>query len=142
MWIPLVVLLGAIMLGAAGQICLKFGLGALGTKPPLFVVLSSMFRNWFVLGGFAAYGVSSLLYLFVLSRLDLSYAYPMVALNYVFVTVLAWLILKEVVPLARIAGLAIICLGVVVLATSYVGSGAGKANGGAGVAVETSVDQG
>jgi len=142
MWIPLTVLLGAIMLGGAGQICLKFGLGALGAKPPLFVVVSSMFRNWFVLGGFVAYGVSSLLYLFVLSRLDLSYAYPMVALNYVFVTILAWLILKEVVPAARIVGLAIICLGVVVLATSYVGSSGGKMGAGGAASVETSIEQG
>ena len=142
MWIPLIVLLGAIMLGAIGQICLKFGLGALGAKPALFVVLSSMFRNWFGLGGFVAYGVSSLLYLFVLSRLELSYAYPMVALNYVFVTILACLILKEVVPPARILGLAIICLGVVVRATSYGAAGPGKMTTGASPAIEASVDQG
>ena len=120
MWIALAVLLIAIMLGAAGQICLKFGLGKLGSQTP-FVVVTAMFRNWHVLAGFVAYGVSSLMYLFVLSRLDVSYAYPFVAINYVFVTFLAWLILKETVPALRLVGLAIICMGVLVLAVSYRG---------------------
>ena len=136
MWLPLVVLLGAIMLGAVGQICLKSGLAALGSRSA-FVVITAMFRNWFVLGGFVAYGISSLLYLFVLSRLDLSYAYPFVAINYVLVTVLAWLILKETVPAVRVVGLAIICLGVLVLATSYRGPSAEPV----GTVVESPVDQ-
>ncbi len=120
MWIALAVLLMAIMLGAAGQICLKFGLGKLDSQAA-FVVITAMFRDWYVLAGFIAYGVSSLMYLFVLSRLDVSYAYPFVAINYVFVTFLAWLILKESVPTLRLVGLAIICIGVVVLSTSYRG---------------------
>jgi len=120
MWIALAVLLMAIMLGAAGQICLKFGLDKLGSQTP-FVVVTAMFRNWHVLAGFVAYGVSSLMYLFVLSRLDVSYAYPFVAINYVFVTFLAWLILKETVPALRLVGLAIICVGVLVLSVSYRG---------------------
>jgi drug/metabolite transporter (DMT)-like permease len=119
MALPLAVLLGAILLGAVGQVCLKSGLLVLGERAPLFEVFTAMFRNWLVLGGFVAYGVSSLLWLFVLSRLPLSYAYPMVALNYVFVTILAWLVLSEVVPPRRILGLAIIFVGVVVFATSY-----------------------
>lgn len=142
MWVALAVLLGAIMLGAVGQICLKSGLLAMGQKLALFEVLTAMFRNWLVLGGFVAYGVSSVLYLFVLSRLDLSYAYPMIALNYIFVTILAWLILKEIVPPMRIVGLAIIFLGVVVFATSYPRA-RGETDAGRSAAVsETVADQG
>ena len=141
MWIPLAVLLGAILLGAAGQICLKYGLADLEAKP-LFVVVTAMFRNWFVLGGFLAYGASSLLYLFVLSRLDVSYAYPMVALNYIFVTILAWLILKESVPVVRILGLAIIFVGVIVFATAYRGSDTGQGEQLSSVVIEASHSQG
>jgi hypothetical protein len=50
----------------------------------------------------------------VLSREDLSYAYPFVALNYIFVTILAWRFLSEKVPPVRIAGLAVIFLGVLI----------------------------
>ena len=141
MWIALAVLLIAIMLGAAGQICLKFGLGKLGSQTP-FVVVTAMFRNWHVLAGFVAYGVSSLLYLFVLSRLDVSYAYPFVAINYVFVTFLAWLILKEAVPTLRLVGLAIICMGVLVLSASYKGPQSDSSDNLSTVAIERPANQG
>ena len=141
MWIALAVLLIAIMLGAAGQICLKFGLAKLGPQTP-FVVVTAMFRDWHVLAGFIAYGISSLMYLFVLSRLDVSYAYPFVAINYVFVTFLAWLILKETVPTLRIVGLAIICMGVLVLAVSYRDAQPDSADGVGTVAIEGPVNPG
>ena len=122
MWMAMVVLLVALCLGAAGQVCLKAGLRALGADPPIGAVLASIVTNRLVLGGFACYGLSSLLYLVALSRLDLSYAYPLVALTYVIVTVLAWRLLGETVPLGRMIGLAIICVGVVVVASSHSGS--------------------
>jgi len=141
MWIALAALLMAIMLGAAGQICLKFGLSKLGSQAA-FVVITAMFRDWYVLAGFVAYGVSSLMYLFVLSRLDVSYAYPFVAINYVFVTFLAWLILKESVPTLRLVGLSIICLGVLVLSASYRAPQPDSGGSLSTVAIERPVNQG
>ena len=122
MWIALGTLLVAICLGATGQICLKAGLMNLGTNPPVGVVLAQIVKNWLVMGGFACYGVSSLLYLVALSRLDLCYAYPLIALTYVIVTLVAWRLLGEMVPLGRVVGLAIICIGVLVVALTYAGS--------------------
>lgn len=116
------VLLFAVLLGAIGQILLKSGLNVLsqsGSKPPPLAVISSVFTNLRVFGGFFCYGVSSLFYLMALSRLDLSYAYPMIALGYVIVTFLSWQFLHEQVPAMRVLGLAIIILGVVVLALTY-----------------------
>jgi len=141
MWVALAVLLMAIMLGAAGQICLKFGLGKLGSQTP-FVVVTAMFRDWYVLAGFVAYGLSSLMYLFVLSRLDVSYAYPFVAINYIFVTFLAWLILKETVPTLRLVGLAIICTGVLVLSASYKAPQPDSGDNLSTTAIERPVNQG
>ena len=115
---PLALLIVAILLGATGQIALKTGLNLLGESPSALVVLRSILTPW-VFGGFACYGLSSLLYLVAISRLQLSYAYPMVALSYVIVTVLSWRFLGETVPLARAAGLAVICVGVLIVATSY-----------------------
>jgi len=113
------ILLLAICLGALGQILLKSGLGQLGDRPGIARVLSTILTNARVFGGFLCYGVSSLFYLVALSRLPLSYAYPMIALSYVIVTYLAWQLLGERVPLLRIGGLAIILVGVVVVALTY-----------------------
>ena len=113
------VLLFAIVLGAVAQICLKHGIIQLGPKPPPGRVLGSVFTNIWVFGGFFCYAGSSVFYLLAISRLDLSYAYPMIALSYVMVTFLAWKLLGESVPGLRIAGLGIILVGVVVMALSY-----------------------
>ena len=120
MWIAMTILMAAICLGAAGQVCLKAGVRTLGVNPPVPIVLASIVKNRLVFGGFACYGLSSLLYIVALSRLDLSYAYPMIALSYVVVVILAWWLLAETVPVGRVIGLAIICIGVSVLALSYV----------------------
>ncbi|NPV46906.1 MAG: multidrug resistance protein [Armatimonadetes bacterium] len=123
MIIAMSILVVAILLGAAGQIALKSGLNRLGAKPSPVVVLKSIFTP-LIFTGFACYGLSSILYLLALSRLELSYAYPMVALSYVVVTFLSWRLLGEAVPLLRTAGLAVICIGVILVACSYRGHAA------------------
>ncbi|MEI6503213.1 MAG: EamA family transporter [Armatimonadota bacterium] len=119
MAIALAVLIAAILLGAVGQIALKTGINLLGEKPAPLLVLRSIFTQWQVTAGFVCYGLSSLLYLVALSRLPLSYAYPMVAVSYVVVTFLSWRFLHETVPMMRVAGLAVVCMGVVLVALSY-----------------------
>ena len=119
MAIALTVLVVAILLGAVGQIALISGINLLGEKPPPTVVLKSIFTQWQVTAGFVCYGLSSLLYLIALSRLPLSYAYPMVALSYVVVRFLSWRFLGETIPMMRAAGLAVVCLGVIIVALSY-----------------------
>lgn len=124
MTIALSILIVAILLGAVGQIAIKSGLNELarGTasgKPSPVMVVKSIFTQWQVTTGFLCYGVSSLLYLVALSRLELSYAYPLIALSYVVVTFLSWKLLHEAVPTMRVAGLAVICVGVVIVAMSY-----------------------
>jgi len=119
MVLALLVLLLAIALGAAGQILLKAGVNQLGVRPAPLLVLRSIFTNGMVFGGFFCYAVSSLFYIVALSRLPLSYAYPLIALSYVMVTFLAWWLLHEQVPASRLAALAVILAGVVILAFTY-----------------------
>ncbi len=116
----ILLLLTAISLGAGGQICLKIGVNAInqgGNASPL-VILRGIFTPY-VLAGFVLYGISSLLYLVALSRLDLSYAYPFVALSFVMVTLLSWYLLDETLPLLRVVGLVLILGGVLTVAASY-----------------------
>jgi drug/metabolite transporter (DMT)-like permease len=124
MAIALSILLVGILLGAAGQIAFKTGINALGPKPAPGVVLKAIFTPW-ILAGLACYGLSTVLYLLALSRLELSYAYPMVALSYVIVAFLSWKFLGEAVPAVRVAGLALVCAGVLVVALSYRPAAAG-----------------
>ncbi len=113
-----VILLIAITLGAAGQIYLKAGIAKLGEHPSPVKVFASIATPR-VAAGFVLYGLSSLFYLFAISRLDLSFAYPMVSLSYVMVAALSYWCFHDVPPPMRVVGLAIILAGVFVLAFSY-----------------------
>ncbi|MFO8082451.1 MAG: EamA family transporter [Armatimonadota bacterium] len=116
--VPVIMLLVSVSLGAAGQICLKYGVSLLGEGASPLAIIKGILTPY-VFGGFVLYGLSSLVYLNVLSKLDLSYAYPFVALSFVIVTLLSWYLLDETLPLLRLIGLALILAGVFTVAASY-----------------------
>jgi drug/metabolite transporter (DMT)-like permease len=116
--LAVVVLLVAIGLGVVAQFFMKIGLNKLGVKPKPALVVRSIFTPW-VFSAFVLYFLSSMLYLQALSRLPLSYAYPMIALSYVAVVGGSYWVLGEKLNPIRIAGLVTIIVGVVLVALSY-----------------------
>lgn len=64
-----------------------------------------------VIGGFACYGAGAVLWLGVLSKWDVSKAYPLVGLGFVATVAIGYLI-GEAVGLVRVIGVALICAGV------------------------------
>lgn len=120
----------AISLGVAGQIALKYGMrqhgAALGSAAGLGVIaglLRAIFTPY-VLLGLGCYVVSTGFYLFVISRWNLSYAYPMIAVGYVGVVILSRLFFKEQVTPPQWVGI-VLMLGGLVLAASF-GSASGQ----------------
>jgi drug/metabolite transporter (DMT)-like permease len=106
----------SVALGVTGQMFLKQGVSAEGPITGLNrALLTTMFRPLVLLGIFS-YGLSSISWLVVLSRTELSFAYPMIALGYVLVFFLSWWFFDERVTWVRIMGLFIICFGVVLVA--------------------------
>ena len=71
-----------------------------------------------VLAGFLCFGISAILWLAVVSRVPLSYAYPMVALSYVLIFGASYVWFGEALGALRVAGAALICFGVVLVARS------------------------
>jgi drug/metabolite transporter (DMT)-like permease len=108
------------VLGVTGQLVIKRGLVALGSQAlrpenvPGFI--ASLALNPLIVGGLAIYVLGTLFWLVALSRLDLSYAYPFASLNYVLVLLASWLVLGELPSATRLAGVALICLGVCAIA--------------------------
>jgi multidrug transporter EmrE-like cation transporter len=110
---PYIVLLLAILVGVAGQLLLKFGMAR---QPAFrFADAPSLCRNWPVLAGFGCYGLSTVLYLQVLAKLELSLAYPTVSLGYVLVIIFSRVFFKEAVSKMRWMAVMIICFGVVLV---------------------------
>lgn len=103
----------AVFLGTAGQVYLKSGVNAAGgLQAGFFRVL----LHPHVVLGFLLYGISSLVWLGVLSRLPLSNAYPLLALNFVLILVFAVLFLGEPVTAAKVTGVLLIFCGMALTA--------------------------
>jgi multidrug transporter EmrE-like cation transporter len=110
---PIALVLAAVGLGVVGQLLMKNGMNQVGAIDQFGLeIFARMFSNPFVILGFASYGVSSIVYLMALSRLDLSVAYPMVGIGYVLVVLLSWLVLREPVSPLRWLGALLIFAGV------------------------------
>lgn len=68
--------------------------------------------------GLVLFGISSVFWLVVLSRVDLSLAYPMVGLSYVVIVMLAAFMLHENVPPLRWLGVVVIAVGIALVGIS------------------------
>jgi len=114
----------SVLIAVLGQLAMKHGISSarlvarLGEVSSLYSYFASAFTNPFVLTGFLLYGLSSLFWLIVLGRVELSYAYPLVSMGYVLAVFLSWVLFNEQVGPVRLAGLAIICIGVALLSRS------------------------
>jgi drug/metabolite transporter (DMT)-like permease len=111
-----------VLLNVAGQLSLKFGMSRMGQFSITTAELASVFlraaRNPYVLVGLFCYGTGFLVWLIVLAKAEVSYAYPMISLGYVLTAIMAWHLFGENVTLTRLAGIFITCLGVFIIARS------------------------
>ena len=103
----------SVFLGAFGQVFLRMGAQDLGGMQARQLLLDAIQRPE-ILVGLGLYAMSSVLWLGVLSRLELSVAYPLGASGYVLVVLLAALS-GESVPLLRWGGVALIVFGVLLV---------------------------
>ncbi|MBB3949507.1 transporter [Aureimonas jatrophae] len=117
-YIPFI--LFTVFTNAAAQMMLKYGMMQLGPLSfagmnPILKILQIVFSP-FVFLGLLTFVISMASHLFVLSKVELSYAYPFLSLAYVVVAVAAWMLFGEQLTAARIGGIALICAGTVLIA--------------------------
>ncbi|HLN01877.1 MAG TPA: EamA family transporter [Bryobacteraceae bacterium] len=98
------------ILGAAAQMLMKIGLGHL-SQPGLMGYLTSMP----LLAGYGLYGLNTVLMVFALRDGELSILYPIIALTYVWVTILSVIFFHESLNPFKLAGVAVVVAGVAVL---------------------------
>ena len=119
----LLMILFSVVCGVCGQLSLKTGMNQVGRvdvvalSQPLQLAIGVV-SNPFVVVGLGLYAFSAVVWLTVLSRVPLSFAYPIVALSYAFTPLFAWLLLGEQLPSLRWVGIATICAGVFLVSRS------------------------
>ena len=113
-------LLTGVLLNAGAQLLLKAGvkpLGALSVEASTLLATGArVLTQWPILAGLACYVISVAVWLVALSRVEVSLAYPMLSLGYVVNAVAAYWLFGEALGPMRCAGIAIILVGVFVIA--------------------------
>lgn len=108
-----IIALISILLGSFAQYFLKVGVDGLKLDKLSIGSIGTLFSNIYFWLGCFAYGLSLLFWLYVLSKMELSKAYPMVSLGYVFAMILGYLFLHETINFAKIVGICLIIVGVI-----------------------------
>ncbi len=110
------ILLGisAIVLLSCGQTSIKVGLNHIGGFSLGFGMagLAKLFTTPWIAIGFLCYGLSSLLWLDVLSKLQFSLAFPLVGLTYVFSLLIGRFFFQESFGWERVVGVGFILMGI------------------------------
>jgi len=115
-------ILTGVLLNAAAQMLLKASVSEIGSislnlNRAWPVAQRLMSEPWLWLG-LLCYGISVVVWILALSRVDVSIAYPMLSIGYIVNAFAAWWLLGESLGSGKLAGIGIIVVGVIVLARS------------------------
>ncbi|MGE7955876.1 4-amino-4-deoxy-L-arabinose-phosphoundecaprenol flippase subunit ArnE [Pseudomonas sp. NPDC089530] len=108
----LLLLLAACLLTCLGQVAQKFAVESWRGQPS--GALDKLRSPWLWLA-LASLGLGLLVWLLVLQRMDVSVAYPMLSLNFVFVTLIAHFVFREHIDHRHWLGVALVVGGVLLL---------------------------
>jgi EamA-like transporter family. len=111
----LLLILSSVGLSAIAQVAMKAGVSpsvAHGKNANLLASYAAMFAAPKVWLGLVCYGLGALIWLRVLTLMDVSQAYPFVALGFVLTMLLGFLLLGEAPNPTRLLGAGLILTGV------------------------------
>src|SRR5208337_188404 len=120
--ITLALAVGSVSLNAMAQIALRKTMLTAGPLPSgvanaLGVAFSLLLNPWF-LAGMTCYALSIGIWLIVLGKTEVSVAYPLLSMGFIIAAIIGYFYLGESVSLTRIAGIGLICFGIVVVSQS------------------------
>ena len=117
----IVLVLISTLLGVLGQLSLKQGMKNIGNFEVKDFLSSRIFElvaEKFVVIGIVLYAIATLLWLVVLSKAELSFAYPMLAIGYILIAIFSKIFFGENVTFVRFFGILLISMGVFLLLKS------------------------
>jgi len=104
----------SILLGSFAQYLLKKGITDVTRVSNGFIqLLKNSVSNISLIIGLSFYALSMVFWLYVLSKMQLSKAYPMVSLGYVFTMFLGYFLLNESLSAFKLIGIMLVICGVI-----------------------------
>jgi drug/metabolite transporter (DMT)-like permease len=120
-------ILAGVVLNAFAQLLLKAGTNAVGhfsfDADNILPIAAKIALEPYIAAGVACYGISLLIWIAALTRTPVSIAYPMLSIGYIIAAFVSWQCMGEDLAPQKLAGIACIVAGVILVARS-----AGSAN--------------
>jgi multidrug transporter EmrE-like cation transporter len=120
--ISLSLLMTGVLLNAGAQLLLKAGTNSVGafeySAANIVPIGWKLATEPHIIGGLGCYVISVVVWIMALSRVEVSIAYPLLSVGYVVNAIDAYYLFGEAVTPMRLTGIAIIIVGVWVVARS------------------------
>jgi multidrug transporter EmrE-like cation transporter len=115
-------ILTGVLLNAAAQLLLKAGTNRIGSfefsGENIVPIAKAVALQPHILLGLGCYGVSVIVWIMALSRVPVSVAYPLLSIGYIVNAFAAWHLFGESLTAQKLVGIAVICVGVWLVAKS------------------------
>lgn len=113
-------ILTPVIIGVIGQVLMKTGMLQIGSyslfqKNIIFQYIK-IFLNPFVFLGLVAYFISTVFWLYLISKVPLNFAYPMLSISYILVAMASYFLFKEAIHPINWLGILVIMIGVILVA--------------------------
>lgn len=106
----------SVLLSSMGQLLFKAGMDRVGyfkfSLANILPIAWDVATNFYIVSGLALYVISLVVWLMILSRVDVSYAYPMLSIGYIVTLFAAYFLFQEQLSWIRILGVFVIIGGV------------------------------
>ena len=118
----ILLILISVLLNCAAQLCIRKGMLIVGEVGMSGMVqnLGAMISNLWLWGAMVCYAVSILMWMAVLSKVEVSFAYPFLSIGYVVAALVGYYFFDESLTFTRIAGIMVICVGVYLIRLIFV----------------------
>ena len=117
----IVLILSSVLLNCSAQLLMRKGMllnGEVTGMENLWSSVPHMLTNLYLWGAMVCYAISIFVWMVVLSKVEVSYAYPFLSVGYVLSAVAGYLWFAENISPIRIVGIIVICLGVILISRS------------------------
>lgn len=108
-----------VMLNVAAQLLIKAGTNAIGqfefVRENILPIGWKLMTEWHIVSALACYGISVVVWILALSRVQVSIAYPLLSMGYVVNAVAAWYFFNEAFNASKVLGIGVIILGVILI---------------------------
>jgi len=113
------IIIVGVLFNAIGQLLLKFGANVINaSESDDFYGKLAAAINIPIFFGLLCYAISVITWVYALTKVDVSTAYPMLSVGYIVVALLAYLLLGESISTQKIIAMTIIIFGVILISKS------------------------